>query len=312
MKKIMTVLVLSLLFVSGVSYAAMTNTVDSGNNGYWWGGHPIKDIGTLFLQEVETIIEGAGLSATGLALNDSSTLTFGTDLDFTVYSDTASTLEFDPLAAGNTIKFGTAATDAVDIIWYSDTSGDTVTFDEEGVQVQFEDVQLQIMDDTTLSFGDADDVTLQYDEDGNDNLQITGDVAISGTSTLTGAVTATAGVQSASVAVTAALEASQATIPAGAAFVTITSDDATKVVILPTAVVGNVIRITVTATGAELQTAAAGSDTINAVDCSGGNEMAMAAASVYTLTCQAANTWIATGVGADGAAQATIVPDADS
>ena len=145
------------------------------------------------------------------------------------------------------------------------------------------------------------------------DLAVAGDAAITGDSTLTGAVTAIRGVQSSSVAVTADVEANQVTIPAGSAFITVTvTNDADDVVVLPTAVVGNVIRITVPVTGCELQTAAAGSDTINAVDCSGANEMAMAAASVYTLVSELANQWIATGVGADGAAQATIVPDADS
>ena len=45
--------------------------------------------------------------------------------------------KFDPDAAGNEIRFGTANTDAVDITWYSDTSGSTVTFDEENVAVNF-------------------------------------------------------------------------------------------------------------------------------------------------------------------------------
>ena len=40
--------------------------------------------------------------------------------------------------------------------------------------------------------------------------------------------------------------------------------------------------------------------------------MAMAAGSIYTLKCAKAATWQATGVGADGAFQATIVPDTDS
>lgn len=145
------------------------------------------------------------------------------------------------------------------------------------------------------------------------DLDVTGDAVIDGASTLTGAVTATAGIQSASVAVTALAEASQATIPAGAAFVTVTiTNDATDVVVLPTAVIGNTINITVPVTGCELQTAAAGSDTINGVDCSGANEMAMAAGSIYTLKCSKANTWQATGVGTDGAFQATIVPDTDA
>jgi len=105
-------------------------------------------------------------------LDDTSILQFGSGKDMTVYSDTANTLEFDPSAAGDTIKFGTANTDAVDIIWYSDSSGDTVTFNEEDIGVEFEDVVLQMMDDTTLNFGDDDDVTLMYDETTDDNFEI--------------------------------------------------------------------------------------------------------------------------------------------
>ena len=135
----------------------------------------------------------------------------------------------------------------------------------------------------------------------------------SGTSTFADAVTCTTGVQSSAVTLEAQVEANQQTITAGVAFVTVTiANDANDVIILPTAVIGNVIRITVPATGCELQTAVAGSDQINGVDCSGANEMAMAAGSTYTLTCAVANKWQATGVSTAGAAQATIVPDADS
>lgn len=126
-------------------------------------------------------------------------------------------------------------------------------------------------------------------------------------------ITCTGGVQSASVTVTADTEVTQVTIPAGTRFASIAiTNGATDVVCLPAAVIGNVITITVPATGCELQTLATSNATINGVDCDGSNEMAMAATSVYQLTCVAADTWIAYGWGADGAAQATIVPDTDS
>ena len=156
------------------------------------------------------------------------------------------------------------------------------------------------------------DLTIGDDLTVTDDASVTGILSVTETSTLTGAVTATAGVQSSSVAVTSEVEATQSPIVAGTAFATITSDTATKVVVLPVGVPGNVIRMTVLATGAELQTLATGSATINGVDCSGANEMAMAAASVYVLTCIASETWVAYGWGSDGAAQATIVPDTDS
>lgn len=100
-------------------------------------------------------------------------------------------------------------------------------------------------------------------------------------------------------------------IPDHASFVTVTSSSADYVVVLPTWVIGHVIRITVPSTGCELETLDTSNDTINAVDCDGTNQMAMAAASIYHLECVADSTWIAYAWGSDGAAQATIVPDAD-
>ena len=151
------------------------------------------------------------------------------------------------------------------------------------------------------------------DLDVTGDAAVTGDLAVTGASTLTGAVTATAGVQSSAVTVVATADGlTTGLIPSGSRFVTVTSDTATKVVVLPAAVIGNTVEITVPATGAELQTLAATSDTINGVDCSGANEMAMAAGSIYILKCLKAATWVAYGWGSDGAAQATIVPDTDS
>jgi hypothetical protein len=77
------------------------------------------------------------MTSADILMDDASVLIFGTNSDFSVYSDTANTLEFDPSAAGDGILFGTAANDAVDITWYSDTTGSTVTFDEENITVNF-------------------------------------------------------------------------------------------------------------------------------------------------------------------------------
>ena len=144
-------------------------------------------------------------------------------------------------------------------------------------------------------------------------LAVTGNATVTGTLDVTGAATFTAGAQSSSVSVTATTDGlTTGLIPSGSRFVTVTSDSADKVAVLPAAVIGNTVEITVPSTGAELQTLAATSDTINGVDCSGANEMAMAAGSIYILKCTAATAWVAYGWGSDGAAQATIVPDADA
>ncbi len=126
---------------------------------------------------------------------------------------------------------------------------------------------------------------------------------------------ATGGVQSGAVEVTADAEASQVTIPAGARFVNVTSDTATKVICLPTAVLGNMIDIYCGATGCELQTLATTNSLINGVDCDGSNELAITAGKLYHLECVAVSgstgTWIAWAQSAAGAAEATLVPDAD-
>jgi len=96
---------------------------------------------------------------------------FGNDLDFRIYSDSDGVIEVDPDAAGNTWYFGTGYTDAINVHWYCDTDGDYVLFDEENCTVDFEDVSIHVMDDTTVIFGDDSNGTLQYDEDGEDAMQ---------------------------------------------------------------------------------------------------------------------------------------------
>lgn len=112
----------------------------------------------------------------GMIFSDSMDLVFGTDLDFAIsYSGTS--LSFAPSDDGKYLDIGNASNSA-NLRWFGDTGTAFVLFDEENLQVQYEDIQHQMMDDTTLSFGDGDDVTLQYDEDGNDELQVTGAVNV--------------------------------------------------------------------------------------------------------------------------------------
>lgn len=126
-------------------------------------------------------------------------------------------------------------------------------------------------------------------------------------------LTAKTGVQSSAVTVVATTDGlTTGLIPSGSRFVTVTSDTATKVVVLPAAVIGNIITITVPATGCELQTLATTNATINTVDCDGSNELALVAGSVYTLTCTKAITWVAQGVSDVGANEDSLTPNADS
>ncbi|MHC4648603.1 MAG: hypothetical protein ACYTBJ_24365 [Planctomycetota bacterium] len=99
-------------------------------------------------------------------------------------------------------------------------------------------------------------------------------------------------------------------IPDHASFVTVTSDNADKVVVLPTWVIGHHITVVVPATGCEIETLAASNDTINTVDCDGTNQLALTAAGIYHFWCVADSTWIASGWAANGT-EGTLTPDAD-
>jgi hypothetical protein len=70
-------------------------------------------------------------------------------------------------------------------------------------------------------------------------------------------------------------------IAAGTSFVTITCDNATKQISLPTPVAGNVVRMMTPATGCELITAGGGTAKINDVVCGTTNELALAADSHF-------------------------------
>ncbi len=117
----------------------------------------------------------------------------------------------------------------------------------------------------------------------------------SGTSTFADAVTCTAGVQSGGVARAANTThgAGTSIIAPGTTVVDVTSSNADFIIVLPATVVGNIITLIVGTNGFELQTPAAGTPTINTVDCSAGNtnEAAIPADSISTLTAVAANEW---------------------
>lgn len=176
------------LDITGTGLEIAIGADDEGMDVYW---HTENTGDNVFFDETNAEVLFTDVD---VQLDDAATLIFGSDGDWTMYSDTADTLEIDPGAAGDQLYIGTAFGDACDVTWFSDTDGDTVFFDEEGVQAQFEDVNLQLMDDTTLTFGDADDATIQYDEDGNDYLQVTAtSIYLEGKTIMKSATTATTG-----------------------------------------------------------------------------------------------------------------------
>lgn len=98
-------------------------------------------------------------------------------------------------------------------------------------------------------------------------------------------------------------------IPAGASFVSVTSDNADKQISLPAATVGDEIQIKVGATGCELISAVA-AHKVNDVVVGATNEAALVADALYTARYVATNLWIVTGETKLGARIAAIVPDA--
>lgn len=97
-------------------------------------------------------------------------------------------------------------------------------------------------------------------------------------------------------------------IPAGASFVTVTSDNAAKQISLPAGVVGDVIRILVGTTACELISAVA-ADKVNEVTVGATNELALTAESLYTCTYTKSGYWIVTGETKLGDREAALVPD---
>ena len=117
----------------------------------------------------------------------------------------------------------------------------------------------------------------------------------SGVSTFADAVTCTTGVLNTAVARAANTThgAGTSIIAPGAAVIDVTSSNADFIIVLPVTVIGHVLTLIVGDNGFELQTPAAGTPTINTVDCSAGNtnEAAIPADSISTLTAVAANEW---------------------
>jgi hypothetical protein len=99
-------------------------------------------------------------------------------------------------------------------------------------------------------------------------------------------------------------------IAAGTSFVTITCDNATKQISLPTPVAGNVVRMMTPATGCELITAGGGTAKINDVVCGTTNELALAADSHFICEAISSTEWIVRGFTKLGADLAALVPDA--
>ncbi|MBU1110737.1 hypothetical protein KKB83_03915, partial [Patescibacteria group bacterium] len=167
-------------------------------------------------------------------VNDDLVLSFGTGDDITIQYDAngnsdlqitgvvgfdgavdmASTLG---VAGVSTLAGNVDATAGLDVTTAALTAAAGIT--NSGGEVLVSGGNMQINDDLILTFGTNDDVSLTYDEDGNDDLQITGAVGfdgavdmastlgVTGVSTLAGNVDATAGLDVSGGALTVANQA---------------------------------------------------------------------------------------------------------
>lgn len=123
------------------------------------------------------------------------------------------------------------------------------------------------------------------------------------TGTVSGALSDATGTSAAtmklSTATATATGATTGTLSAGSQFVTVTSDDANKIIILPAPVVGTEIWLKNGATGYELRSSAPATIAIN-----GGSgasaESAVGASVLVRAICTSATTWIASTFAADG------------
>lgn len=157
-----------------------------------------------------------------------------------------------------------------------------------------------VPDDQSLVFGTDTDISVYYDEAGNNEFVIVGAPTLmaSGVRHTAQLVTSTAD------GLTTGL------ITLGWSFVSVTSADANNIVTLPAGTAGQRIVLKIGATGCELRTPAGSNATINNSDCDGTNELALAANATIICLCVATNTWIAYGYDNAGAALATLTPDA--
>ncbi|MCE5185029.1 MAG: hypothetical protein LLF76_02765 [Planctomycetaceae bacterium] len=219
--------------------------------------------------------------------------------------------------ANANLILGAAGTNGMDVTFQSITDGDTVKFDAGAKTVTFADVNL-VMGEEFIQFYDANVKILssadgQLDIDADGEVEITtaqvdlnGNLDVSGTSVLAGAVTAqstitvTTGIQTAAVARTATtLGDGTGVIANGTSVVAITCDSADKLITLPAPTPGNIVYLLPNATGYNLKSSAPATVAIN-----GGTgaavKSAVGANETVRCVCTSATTWICNKFAVDG------------
>lgn len=122
-----------------------------------------------------------------------------------------------------------------------------------------------------------------------------------------GTINTSSGIQTASTARTATADGTvDGTIANGTGFVTVTCDDANKIIILPAPTPGNIVRIINGATGYELRSSDPATVAING-GAGAGAESAIGANTLVTAVCTSATTWICMSQIANGTISTTQV-----
>ncbi len=233
--------------------------------------------------------------------------------DFVIDNATTATNDVWFDAAGDTNKgvwyFG-VDNEGVDVYWYGATTTQFMQFDASADEFLVDTIKVNIMDDTLLTFGDGDDVTMNYDEDGDNDLQVTGPVSFEGVVTGAVGIQVTVG----ETMTTAGTEGATGTIDAGVSVANVTtSTGVTEFITLPNnAAIGTVVVVLCNAGGNfEIRTLLAGDDTINTVDTSnGGTEYLATDTDMIIFTRVSANNWAGSSYPAAGGIRAAVTPDA--
>jgi len=117
-----------------------------------------------------------------IQLDDDADLIVGTNDDWIIESDTAETLEIlaNVDADDDAQVLMGADQDGVDLGLYGATASSTLLFDASADMLIFNGTDARFSDDDILNFGDSNEATIRYDEDGEDHLQVTGGVDFEG------------------------------------------------------------------------------------------------------------------------------------
>lgn len=102
-------------------------------------------------------------------IHDDDLLKFGDAFDVTITWNQTNLLIESLSEDTGEIEIG--ATNAIDLVMHANTAASEVAFNANTATAEFNGYDIQMMADDIIAFGDSDEGTLQYDEDGEDAMQ---------------------------------------------------------------------------------------------------------------------------------------------